>query len=176
MFKVTMLCSLVLGVAIPAIAGDLNGLGRPGAPAEIKRASISVAPDGTGLPEGRGTAKTGQVVYEAKCAGCHGTKGEGNAAFPQLVGGVGSLATAHPVATIGSYWPYATTVWDYINRAMPYQEAGSLRADEVYGVTAYLLYLNGIVKEGAELNKHTLPKVQMPNRNGFVDDSRPDVK
>lgn len=176
MFKPTMFCGLILGLATAATGAELHRLGRPATQAEIGRASISVAPDGTGLPQGRGTAKTGQAVYEAKCAACHGAKGEGSAAFPQLVGGVGSLTTAQPVATIGSYWPYATTVWDYIHRAMPYQDAGSLNPDEVYGVTAYLLYLNGIIKQDTELNKHTLPKVKMPNRNGFVDGSRPDVK
>lgn len=173
--------SLVLVLAFAAdgsYAAERYKLGRPAMPAEIAHASISVAPDGTGLPDGRGNAKTGRAVYEAQCAACHGAKGEGNAAaaFPRLVGGIGSLTSKQPVGTIGSYWPYATTVWDYINRSMPYQDAGSLRPDEVYGVTAYLLYLNGIIKEDAELNKRTLPKVVMPNRDGFVDDPRPDVK
>lgn len=175
MFKPMMLVLGVLSVAAAA-AAEPRGLGRAATPAEIARASISVAPDGTGLPPGRGTAITGRGVYEAQCAACHGAKGEGSAAFPKLVGGVGSLKTAQPVGTIGSYWPYATTVWDYINRAMPYQNAGSLHPDEVYGVTAYLLYLNGIIKQDTELNRRTLPNVEMPNRHGFVDDERPDVR
>lgn len=175
MFKSIMLVLGMLSVAAAA-AAQPRGLGRAATPAEIARVSISVAPDGTGLPPGRGTAITGRAVYEAQCAACHGAKGEGSAAFPKLVGGVGSLKTAQPVGTIGSYWPYATTVWDYINRAMPYQNAGSLNPDEVYGVTAYLLYLNGIIKQDTELNRRTLPKVDMPNQHGFVDDDRPDVR
>jgi cytochrome c len=175
MFKPTILAAGLFGLA-SVVAAQPRGLGRAATSAEIVRASISVAPDGTGLPPGRGTPITGRAVYEAKCAACHGMKGEGSTMFPKLVGGVGSLKTAQPVGTIGSYWPFATTVWDYINRAMPYQDPGSLRPDEVYGVTAYLLYLNGIIKQGTELNRLSLPQVEMPNRHGFVDDERPDVR
>lgn len=171
MFRVIGAVLALAGVAGVASA-EPTGLGRPAARSEIARAAISVAPDGTGLPAGRGSAMTGRAVYEAKCAACHGAKGEGNPAFPRLVGGIGSLATSQPIGTIGSYWPYATTVWDYINRAMPYQEAGTMSADEVYGVTAYLLYLNGIIGQDTELNRQSLPKVEMPNRAGFVDDPR----
>lgn len=176
MFKVSAFAFVLLGLTGAVTAAQPLGLGQPARPADLVRAAISVAPDGTGLPRGRGTAKDGRGVYDAQCAACHGAKGEGSAAFPKLVGGIGSLATAQPVGTIGSFWPYATTVWDYINRAMPYQNPGSLKADEVYGVTAYLLYLNGIVGESTELNRYSLPKVEMPNRAGFVDDARPDVK
>jgi cytochrome c len=174
MFERVWLASAVLATASTLAAEPLR-IGRPASQAEVAAVSISVAPDGTGLPAGRGTSRTGKGVYEAKCAACHGAKGEGSAAFPQLVGGVGSLKTTQPVGTIGSYWPYATTVFDYINRAMPYQDPGSLRPDEVYAVTAYLLHLNGIIDEDTELNRKSLPKVGMPNRNGFVDDSRPDL-
>jgi cytochrome c len=170
----------VVGIVALASAGVLAaeplGLGRAATRGEIAAASISVAPDGNGLPPGRGTAKTGRAVYEAQCGACHGKKGEGSAAFPQLVGGVGSLTTAHPIGTIGSYWPFATTVFDYINRAMPYQSPGSLRPDEVYAVTAYLLHLNGIIGENTELTEKSLPKVEMPNRNGFIDDHRPGMR
>jgi len=175
MFKSMMLALGMLSIAATAAVPPL-GMGRAATPAEIALASISVAPDGAGLPPGKGTAITGRAVYDAQCAACHGAKGEGSAAFPKLVGGVGSLMSAQPVATIGSYWPYATTVWDYINRAMPYQNAGSLRPGEVYSVTAYLLYLNGIIKQDTELNRRTLPMVEMPNQHGFVDDDRPDVR
>lgn len=170
MFKSIVLMAAVLGAASALAAGPLQ-IGRPAGLSEITAASISVAPDGTGLPPGRGTAGPGKAVYEAKCAACHGAKGEGSTAFPQLVGGVGSLRTAQPVATIGSYWPYATTVFDYINRAMPYENPGSLSPDEAYAVTAYLLHLNGIIGHNAELNRQTLPRVHMPNRDGFIDDS-----
>ncbi len=99
-----------------------------------------------------------------------------NRVLSETGGGVGSLNTAQPVGTIGSYWPYATSVWDYINRAMPYQDAGTLQPDEVYGVTAYLLHLNDIVGQDVELTRHTLPGIEMPNRHGFVDDAKPDVR
>lgn len=174
MFKGMVLITAAVAAAGVGAAEPLR-LGRPARAAELAAASISVAPDGTGLPPGRGTARAGKAVYQAKCAACHGAKGEGSAAFPQLVGGVGSIGMAQPVATVGSYWPYATTVFDYISRAMPYQDAGSLRPDEAYAVTAYLLYLNGIVGENAQLDRQSLPRVVMPNRHGFVDDRRPDV-
>jgi cytochrome c len=110
------------------------------------------------------------------CVTCHGLRGEGVNDYPPLVGGQGSLKSDKPFPTIGSYWPYATTVWDYVNRAMPYQNPGTLKPDEVYAVTAYLLAMNGIVSEGFELNQRTLPAVKMPNCEGFVSDPRPDVK
>lgn len=172
MFK--HIASIALACASAALAAAPYGLGR--APTRAEMASISVPPSGLNLPEGRGTVGAGRAVYDAKCASCHGAKGEGGPGFPRLVGGVGSIGTAQPVGTIGSYWPYATTVWDYINRAMPYQDAGSLTPDEVYAVTAWLLHLNGIVDERAVLDKRSLPRVAMPNRAGFVDDSRPDVR
>lgn len=174
MFKRVLLITVVLGAA-SALAGEPLRIGRAPSRAEMATASISVAPDGTGLLGGHGTPKIGKAVYEAKCAACHGAKGEGSSDFPRLVGGVGSLKSVQPVATVGSYWPYATTVFDYINRAMPYQNPGSLRPDEVYAVTAYLLQLNGVINENTVLSRQTLPRVQMPNRNGFIDDSRPDV-
>ena len=107
---------------------------------------------------------------------CHGPKGEGRKnEYPALVGGRGTLGTAKPVKTVGSYWPYATTVWDHINRAMPFNTPHILPPDDVYAVTAWILYMNGIVKRDEELSEKTLPKVTMPNRNGFVPDSRPDI-
>ena len=135
---------------------------------------IMVAPDGTGLPEGSGTAVEGRDVFAGKCAKCHGEKGEGGDG-PALVGGRGSLATPKPKKTVGSYWPYVTTVWDYVNRAMPFNQAGTLKPAEVYAVVAYVLYLNDIVGEKQALNAKSLPKVKMPNRDGFVADPRPDV-
>jgi cytochrome c len=138
---------------------------------------LTVFPDGRGLPVGKGTAVRGEAVYKEKCAVCHNDRGEGREQqWPALVGGIGSLATPKPKKTVGSYWPYATTVWDYINRSMPFDHPRTLATDDVYAVTAFVLYLNGIVEQGKELNEKTLPQVLMPNRNGFVPDRRPDVK
>jgi cytochrome c len=148
--------------------------GKPVSPAELKALDITIFPDGRGLPVGKGTAAQGAAVYKAKCADCHNDKGEGREAqYPRLVGGVGSLTSAKPVKTVGSYWPYATTVYDTIYRAMPYETPRTLTPDQVYSVTALLLYWNGIITEQFELNEKTLPQVKMPNRDGFVPDSRP---
>lgn len=152
----------------------LLAVGRAPTPDEVRAWDISVAPDGTGLPEGRGTAATGREIYSNRCARCHGAKGEGRDSVP-LAGGQGTLKNPKPLRTVGSYWPYATTIFDYINRAMPFNKPGTLTHDQVYAVTAYILYLNGIVAENAEINARTLPQVQMPNRNGFVPDPRPDT-
>jgi cytochrome c len=139
---------------------------------EIARSDISIPPSGAGLPAGSGTAKQGAAVYGAKCLACHGEKGAGKPA-DVLVGGIGSLATARPVRTVGSYWPYATTLFDYVRRAMPITNPLSLTGDEVYAVSAYVLFLNGIVGEDAVMNAQTLPQVKMPNRDGFVSDWPP---
>lgn len=152
------------------------GLGHVATADDFARHQYLVGPKGTGLPIGHGTGKRGRAIYMQSCAACHGLRGEGTTAYPALVGGKGSLKTDNPLPTIGSYWPYATTVWDYINRAMPYQNSGTLEPEEVYAVTAYLLSMNGVVQEDFELNERTLPTVKMPNRDGFVPDSRPDVK
>ena len=150
------------------------GLGRLASEAEIRSWDIDVAPTGAGLPPGRGTARDGAGIYVAKCAGCHGATGT-EGPMPRLVGGRNTLATEHPLKTVGSYWPYATTVYDYVHRAMPYNAPQSLTPDETYAVTAWLLFQNGILTEEAVLDSHTLPAVTMPNRNGFVSDPRPDV-
>ena len=150
------------------------GVGRPPTAAELKAIDIDIAPDGKALPPGTGTAAAGKLVYTARCETCHGPTGtEG----PQevIAGGNGSLATARPQKTVGSYWPYATTLWDYIRRAMPFDHPGTLTDDQIYGVTAYVLFLNGIVNEQDVVDQSSLPKIQMPNRNGFVADPRPDI-
>lgn len=150
---------------------------RPATPDEIRQSDYTVLPTGAGLPEGSGTAARGRDVFKSKCAVCHNEKAEGKPGqYPALVGGVGSLATNRPVKTVTSYWPYATTLFDYIRRAMPYDQPRTLSNDEVYSVAAFLLSLEGIVKENDELNAQTLPKVRMPNRDGFIPDARPDVK
>jgi S-disulfanyl-L-cysteine oxidoreductase SoxD len=152
------------------------GVGRPATVADFAMHNYLVGPEGTGLPKGRGTAAQGHAIYLQSCAACHGLRGEGTNQYPALVGGQGSLKTDKPLPTVGSYWPYATTVWDYVNRAMPYQNPGTLKPDEVYALTAYLLAMNGIMSPDFELNERTLPAVKMPNRDGFVPDPRPDVK
>jgi S-disulfanyl-L-cysteine oxidoreductase SoxD len=141
---------------------------------QLKQIDIDVTPDGKGLPPGSGTAAKGKDVYTRRCETCHGPTGREG---PQeiLAGGKGSLATDRPQKTVGSYWPYATTLWDYINRAMPFDHPSTLTPDEVYSAAAYVLFLNGIVGEQDVLDQTTLPKIQMPNRNGFVSDPRPDV-
>ncbi|HEX5550418.1 MAG TPA: cytochrome c [Nitrospira sp.] len=150
------------------------GLGQPATAADIRLWNIDVTPSGEGLPPGRGTVPQGATVYAAKCAKCHGASGT-EGPMDRLVGGQHSLATTAPVKTIGSYWPYATTLYDYIHRAMPFDAPQSLTPDEVYSVTAWLLYQNGIIAENAVIDSATLSAVQMPNRHGFVPDPRPDV-
>jgi cytochrome c len=146
---------------------ETPNLGRAATPAEIAGWDISVGPDGAGLPPGGGTAAKGAAVYEQKCQACHGAKGAGQP-NDRLVGGHGTLASKTPVRTIGSYWPYATTVFDYVRRSMPYVQPQSLTNDEVYAVTAYLLNLNGIIGDNDEMNAQTLPKVKMPNQPNFI--------
>jgi mono/diheme cytochrome c family protein len=153
------------GVAPSAM--ESPNLGREATPAQIAGWDISVGPDGVGLPPGKGTPATGALVYEQKCQACHGAKGAGQP-NDRLVGGQGTLAGKAPVRTIGSYWPYATTVFDYVRRSMPYLQSQSLSDNEVYAVTAYLLNLNGIIGENDEMNAQTLPKVTMPNRSNFI--------
>ena len=138
---------------------------------DIARWDISIPPSGAGLPKGGGTARQGLQVYEQKCMACHGAKGVGKPA-DVLVGGVGSLASKTPLRTVGSYWPYATTLFDYVRRSMPTANPLSLSNEEVYAVSAYVLFLNGIVGEDVQMNAQTLPLVKMPNRDGFVDMSR----
>jgi cytochrome c len=152
------------------------GIGRPATPEEIRALDIDVRPDGRGLPPGTGTVREGATVYAAKCASCHGAKGEG-ASADRLVGRNDGDSFAHAtnpklIRTIGSYWPYATTLFDYTARAMPFQRPGTLTAGETYGVVAYLLYLNGIVPEDAVMDAGSLPKVMMPARDRFVPDDR----
>jgi cytochrome c len=133
----------------------------------------SALPDGNGLPSGSGTAANGQNLYAVQCAACHGDQGEGRPGFAALVGGRGSLASDTPTLTVGSYWPTATTVFDYVWRAMPYDKPGSLTSDEAYALTAWILSANGIIKETQRLDARTLPRVTMPNADGFIIDAAP---
>lgn len=150
------------------------GFGRPATEGEIKAWDIDIDPTGAGLPPGRGTVQQGAAVYTNKCAACHGATGT-EGPKDRLVGGQGSLATKQPIKTIGSFWPYATTLYDYIHRAMPLNAPQSLTPDEVYAVVAWLLHQNGIIPADAAIDAQTLPTVKMPNRAGFVSDPRPDV-
>ena len=143
-------------------------LGKPIAPEDLASWDISIGPDGAGLPPGSGTAKQGEAVFTAKCQACHGEKGAGRP-NDRLVGGQGTLGGDKPaVKTVGSYWPYATTLFDYVRRAMPYYESKSLSNDEVYAVAAYILNLNGVIGDTDTINAQTLPNVKMPNREGFI--------
>jgi S-disulfanyl-L-cysteine oxidoreductase SoxD len=163
--KLAVALSLLASACLqPARAQDF---GRPATPAEIKLWDIDIRPDGQGLPEGSGTVEHGKAVYGQNCAACHGAHGEGGIG-DRLVGGQGTLTSDHPVKTIGSYWPYATTLLDYVRRAMPYQAPGSLSIDDYYAVTAYLLDQNGIHPPGGTLDQHSILEIKMPNRNGFI--------
>ena len=149
-----------------AAAAESPGLGVPVSDAELESLDYVVMPDGRGLPEGSGDAHQGLAVYQRECRICHGDGGQGGP-NDRLTGGVGSIGTGQPVKTIGSYWPYATTVFDYVRRAMPYHQPGNLTTDEVYAVTAYLLAENGVIERDQVLNAENLPAVEMPNREGF---------
>ncbi len=166
-----------IGPAIgPAFGDGHYGLGAPASPELIAGWDIDVRPDGQGLPPGQGTAAGGEETFVARCAACHGEFGEAVGRYPVLIGGGDSLASSDPVKTVGSYWPYASTLWDYIHRAMPFGDAQSLTVDETYAVTAYVLYLNDLVEEDFVLDRDSLPLVEMPNRDGFIaDDPRPDT-
>ena len=155
-----------------AVLPETPNLGPAATPEEIASWDISIGPDGAGLPPGSGTAQQGEAVYIAKCLACHGEKGAGKP-NDALVGGLGTLVGDQaPVKTVGSFWPYATTVFDYVRRAMPYNESKSLSNDEVYAVVAHLLQLNGIIADNDTMDTQTLRKVKMPNRDGFVTFSR----
>jgi cytochrome c len=164
--------TVALGAALifsaPALAAEAPAFGQPISPGDLAPWDISIGPDGAGLPPGRGTPAQGAAVYAAKCQACHGEKGAGKP-NDTLVGGFGTIASDKPaVKTIGSYWPYATTLFDYVRRAMPYNATKSLTSDEVYAVSAYLLNLNGVIGNDDVMDAQTLPQVKMPNREGFI--------
>jgi cytochrome c len=151
------------------------GIGRAVTDQEVAGWNIDVGRDGKGLPPGSGSVQDGRKIFEEKCASCHGEKAEGGIG-DRLAGGQGTLASAKPVKTVGSFWPYAPTLFDYIRRAMPLNAPQSLSSQEVYALSAYILDLNGLVADDATLDAKSLAGVKMPNRNGFVADPRPDVK
>ncbi|MGO9422581.1 c-type cytochrome [Roseiarcus sp.] len=150
-----------------ASAQERYGLGRPATQAEIAQWNIDVAPDGEGLPVGTGSARQGEAIFANHCASCHGDRGQGHP-MDRLVGGAGTIATKKPVKTVGSFWPYATTLFDFVRRAMPFDAPQSLSPSETYAVCAYVLFLNGILPADATLDAKSLPLVRMPNRDAFV--------
>ncbi len=177
--KVLGIAVVVAGVAVgPVDAAERkhDGIGRTPSAEEIKSWDIDVRPDGQGAPEGHGTFIEGERVYLVKCASCHGEFGEGGGRYPVLIGGHGTLKDMRPEKTIGSYWPYASTVFDYIKRAMPFGDAQSLTNDEVYALTAYLLFMNDVIDEDFEVSADTIGKIEMPNKANFFFDSRPDAQ
>ena len=149
-----------------ALADDSPGLGQELTARELAAVDFTIMPDGDGLPSGAGTAVTGRDLYNQNCLACHGENGTGGV-NDVLSGGHGSLTGPSPQKTVGSYWPYATTVFDYLRRAMPFQMPGSLSNDDIYAVTAYLLFVNDIIDEDTEIDATSLPKVKMPNRDNF---------
>ncbi|MBX2837880.1 MAG: c-type cytochrome [Gammaproteobacteria bacterium] len=149
-------------------------IGRTALPEEVRAWDIDIRPDGQGLPEGSGTVLTGTDIYDAQCAACHGVFGEGTGRWPVLSGGYDTLADERPEKTIGSYWPYLSTVYDYVRRAMPFGNSRALTDDDVYAVTAYLMYLNDLVDEDFELNSDNFTEFQLPNEPNFITDTRSD--
>ena len=181
-FSRALSLSLLLG-SFPLISSAATGYGGPynfgtaASEADIAMLDIDAMPDGRGLPAGSGNYTTGKEVYTAKCMACHGAdlggvKGTGAAA---LIGGRGSLASGKPKKTVESYWPYASTVFDYVKRAMPFNAPGSLSDDEVYAVVAYVLGEAKILDQSATLDAKSLPMIEMPNKDGFIADPRPDI-
>ncbi len=184
-FRSVMVASAVAVAAVffsgAAFAeGGLYGVGRPAGEADIRAWDIDVRWDGEGLPPGGGTVAEGEIVYEAKCASCHGDFGQGEGRWPAIAGGFDSLThqggSQRPEKTFGSYWPFAPTLFDYIRRAMPYTAPQSLSDGETYALVAYILYLNDLVGEDFTADAETVAAVRMPNRENFFDDPRPDVR
>ena len=158
---------LALAIPMTSAAQRGPGLGKPASAATVAAADLSIAPNGAGLPPGSGTVARGAEVYGQKCQSCHGASGAGGS-FDRLTGGIGTLAGADRIKTVASFWPHATTLFDYVRRAMPPQAPQSLSDEEVYAVVAYLLSIDGIVPKDAVMDARTLPQVRMPNREGFV--------
>jgi hypothetical protein len=171
----TAIAAITFAASLCARTPELH-LGHVPSPAQIRQSSTTVFPNGVGLPVGGGTAIQGARLFRAICAACHGKNGQGSGGMgTRLVGGRGTLKSDNPILTIGSYWPYATSLWDYIHRAMPYTSPGSLSTNDIYALTAFLLYENGIIGKAQVMNQNTLAQVRMPNRSGFVPYSGPEV-
>ena len=158
-----------------AIAEPL-GIGRVALPEEVAAWNIDVRPDGQGLPAGSGSVADGEAIFAERCAACHGDFAEGLDRWPELAGGQDSLNSVNPVKTVGSYWPYGSTVFDYIKRAMPFGDAQSLSNDEVYSLTAFLYHMNDLVDADFVLGNENFTSIRLPNAGGFIDDPRPDTE
>lgn len=162
----------LLGLATHPVLSQTYGLGRQASADEVKAWDITIGPEGLELPDGGGSAVEGAQVYEVRCKECHGDQGIGGDQAA-LIGEPEQLKQAPPIKTVGSYWPFATTLFDYTRRAMPFEDPGTLTDDQAYAVTAYVLHLNGIIGEAEVMDRESLPRVEMPNRHGFIRDPRP---
>jgi cytochrome c len=176
-FLITLSLVAITLLPVAAFAGDIGhyGIGKTATAKEIAGWDIDVRSDGKGLPKGEGSVAQGEPLYEAKCASCHGLFGEGEGRWPPLAGGEDSLTEDRPEKTVGSYWPYVSTLWDYINRAMPFPAPQSLTPHEVYAISAYILYLNDLVEDDFVLTQSNLASIKMPNEANFYIDNRPDT-
>jgi cytochrome c len=173
-YVVLLFTLLVAAMPVTAKTGGY-GIGTAATADEIAGWDIDIRPDGKGLPPGSGSVEDGEMMYEEQCASCHGSFGEGVGRYPVLSGGEGTLTDERPEKTVGSYWPYASTLWDYIHRTMPFPQPQSMTDDEVYAVTAYVLYLNDLVEDDFVLTADNLASIEMPNQDGFFFDDRPDT-
>ena len=173
-YVVLFLSAMMAAMPVSAKEGQY-GIGTPATASEIAGWDIDIRPDGKGLPAGSGSVEDGEMMYEEKCASCHGSFGEGVGRYPVLSGGEGTLTEERPEKTVGSYWPYASTLWDYIHRAMPFAQPQSMTDEEVYAITAYVLYLNDLVEDDFVLTADNLASIEMPNKDGFFFDDRPDT-
>jgi S-disulfanyl-L-cysteine oxidoreductase SoxD len=174
---VALSAGAALAESVPQVGAPGWGFGTPVSEEDLAAWDIDIrTPDGEGLPEGQGTAVEGREIFEALCMACHGEKAEGGPMYGTMVGGIGSFHTDQRVLTPGSMYPYAPILFDYIRRSMPMDRPQTMTNDEVYAVSAYLLHLNGLVPADAVMDAQSMPKVQMPNRDGFLLDDRPDTK
>jgi S-disulfanyl-L-cysteine oxidoreductase SoxD len=174
-FRRVLVATALALVAAPALSQTL-GLGRPALPEEIAAWDVAVLPDGTGLRPGRGTVLDGEDLWVDNCAACHGDFGEGAGAWPPIAGGEGTLTRERPLKTVGSYWPYLSTAWDYVHRSMPFGQAQTLSVDDTYAILAYILYSNGLVDDDFELSHENFTEIRLPNEAGFYEDDRDTIE
>jgi len=171
--KLALIAGVMLAGLVPASAAERLNIGRTATPEEIAGWDIDIRPDGHGLPAGKGTVRQGEPLYLERCAACHGEFGESAGRWPMVAGGQGTLASHDPMKTVGSYWPYPATVMDYIRRSMPFGNAQSLSNDELYAITAYVLYLNDVITDqDFELNDKNFTSLKLKNEPNFYDDDR----
>ena len=174
--KFTLVAGLAVSATATAVWPGEYGLGREALPEEIAAWDVKIMPDGRGLPEGSGDVWTGDEVFAEHCAVCHGDFAEGIGNWPKLAGGQGTLDRKDPLKTVGSYWPHLSTVWDYVNRSMPFGNAQSLTPDDVYAITAYILYSNNLVEDDFVLSHENFAEFEMPNADGFIVDDRAETE